>query len=80
MADAGEWRAWLEANHDESPGVWLVLAKKGTASPATLSLDQALEKAFCHGWIDSPARMRISYTKLRLGSTRPPTGIALARR
>src|ERR671919_1734430 len=72
VADAGEWRAWLEANHDESPGVWLVLAKEGTASPTTLTLDQALEEAICHGWIDSQARSRDEATSLLRYTPRRP--------
>jgi uncharacterized protein YdeI (YjbR/CyaY-like superfamily) len=32
--------------------VWLVLAKKGTTEPTSLTYGQALEEALCHGWID----------------------------
>jgi uncharacterized protein YdeI (YjbR/CyaY-like superfamily) len=39
-------------------GVWLVLAKKSTAKPTSLSYDQALEEALCHGWIDGQAGRR----------------------
>lgn len=45
-----QWRAWLEQNHETSPGVWLVL-RKGPDKP--LSYDDALEEAICFGWIDS---------------------------
>ena len=47
-----EWRTWLRGNRSKSPGVWLVLAKKGTTHPTTLSYDEALEEAICFGWID----------------------------
>ena len=50
-ADRSEWEAWLRANHDVSPGVWLLLAKKG-APRATVTQPQALEAALCFGWID----------------------------
>jgi uncharacterized protein YdeI (YjbR/CyaY-like superfamily) len=56
VADADAWRAWLDANHVESSGVWLVLAKKGTVDPTSLTYDQALEEALCHGWIDGQRR------------------------
>jgi uncharacterized protein YdeI (YjbR/CyaY-like superfamily) len=46
-----DWRAWLEAHHDESPGVWLLIAKKGSAHQ-TVSYAEALEAALCYGWID----------------------------
>jgi uncharacterized protein YdeI (YjbR/CyaY-like superfamily) len=52
VADAAEWRTWLSGHHSNSPGVWLVLAKKGTTLPTTLSYDQALEESICFGWID----------------------------
>src|SRR5262249_4516258 len=45
------WEAWLEDNHDSSPGVWLKIAKKGAPRP-TLTYAQALEIAIAYGWID----------------------------
>src|SRR5690348_10845091 len=36
----------------------LVLAKKGTTSPTSLTYDQALEDALCFGWIDGQVRRR----------------------
>jgi len=56
--DAAAWRAWLTEHHADQPGVWLVLAKKGTEKPTSLTYDQALEEALCHGWIDGQARRR----------------------
>ena len=41
-----------------SSGVWLVLAKKGTDQPTSLTYDQALDEALCHGWIDGQVRRR----------------------
>ncbi len=52
MADAVAWRAWLDENEDTSDGVWLVLAKKGTTTPTTLTYAEALDHALCSGWID----------------------------
>lgn len=46
-----EWRAWLEANHDTSPGVWLLIAKKGSGVD-TVSYSDAVDEALCFGWID----------------------------
>lgn len=45
------WRAWLEANHATSPGIWLIYYKN-TGKP-TVTYDEAVEEALCFGWIDS---------------------------
>jgi uncharacterized protein YdeI (YjbR/CyaY-like superfamily) len=56
VADVAAWRAWLEEHDEQSPGVWLRLAKKGTTEPTSLTYDEALEEALCHGWIDGQVR------------------------
>jgi len=62
VGDAGEWRSWLTAHHAHSPGVWLVLAKKGTVGPTSVSYDQALDEAICFGWIDGQLGRRDDVT------------------
>lgn len=49
--DQSEWENWLTQNGGTSTGIWLRLAKKGAGQP-TLTYEQALESALCHGWID----------------------------
>ncbi len=56
LLDAAAWRAWLNAHHMESKGLWLRLAKKGTTEPTSLTYAQALDEALCHGWIDGQVR------------------------
>jgi len=51
FADRSEWFHWLRRHHDESSGVWLLLAKKG-APRATVTQSEAVEVALCFGWID----------------------------
>jgi uncharacterized protein YdeI (YjbR/CyaY-like superfamily) len=58
VRDAAAWRVWLGEPHPEPGGVWLVLAKKGTEEPTSLTYDEALEEALCHGWIDGQVRRR----------------------
>jgi uncharacterized protein YdeI (YjbR/CyaY-like superfamily) len=58
VRDAAAWRAWLAEHHAEQDGVWLVLAKKGTVRPTSLTYDEALEEALCHGWIDGQVKRR----------------------
>jgi uncharacterized protein YdeI (YjbR/CyaY-like superfamily) len=50
-ADDAEWEAWLEANHAESPGVWVKIAKKGSGT-TTVAYPEVLDTAICFGWID----------------------------
>ncbi len=56
VPDATAWRTWLDAHEDDSDGVWLMLAKKGTTTPTSLRYDEALDEALCSGWIDGQKR------------------------
>jgi len=84
VGDAVAWREWLGENHGDPAGVWLVLAKKGTENPTSLTYDQALEEALCHGWIDGQTRRRDDATyrqrftprRKRSAWSRRNTGIA----
>jgi uncharacterized protein YdeI (YjbR/CyaY-like superfamily) len=51
FADAAEFEAWLEDNHEHHRGVWLEIAKKGSSEP-TVTYPEAIEIALCFGWID----------------------------
>ena len=62
LPDAAAWRAWLAEHHDDTAGIWLVTAKKGTPG---VSRDEALEEALCHGWIDGQARKNDDATYLQ---------------
>ena len=86
VADAARWRTWLRGHHSKSRGVWLVLAKKGTTHPTTLSYDEALDEAICFGWIDGQLGRRDNATFRRRFTprdTRSPwsqRNVALSRR
>lgn len=54
FADAEAWETWLIANAD-AKGLWLKIAKKDSGI-ATVTYDQALDVALCHGWIDGQKR------------------------
>lgn len=58
VADARAWRTWLAKHHSKSDGVWLVIAKKGTTSPTSLAIADALDEALCQGWIDGVRHAR----------------------
>jgi uncharacterized protein YdeI (YjbR/CyaY-like superfamily) len=86
VAGAAAWREWLAGNHSEATGVWLVLAKKGTTEPTSLSYDEALEEALCHGWIDGQVRRRDErtyrqrFTPRRARSAWSKRNVAIAQR
>jgi uncharacterized protein YdeI (YjbR/CyaY-like superfamily) len=74
VPDRAAWRRWLAAPGRETGGVWLVLAKKGTVRPTSLTYDEALEEALCQGWVDGQlarrddATFRRRFTPRRAGS------------
>ncbi|GAB3616067.1 YdeI/OmpD-associated family protein [Okibacterium endophyticum] len=72
--DAEAWRDWLDQHHATSTGVWVVLAKKGTTQPTSLTYAQALDEALCQGWIDGQKRSRDAATSLQRFSPRRPRG------
>ena len=54
-ATRAQWRRWLEQNHDESRGVWVVTLRKG-ASGKALAIEAAVEEALCFGWTEQRTR------------------------
>ena len=71
VTDPAALRAWLEEHHATSPGVRLVLTKKG-GSDTTITWASAVEELLCFGWIDGQAGKRDedSYT-VRITPRRP---------
>ncbi|KAH6994655.1 bacteriocin-protection, YdeI or OmpD-associated-domain-containing protein [Fusarium venenatum] len=52
FATPQEWESYLTDNHLTNPsGLWLKIAKKSCPTPS-ITYDQALDTALCHGWID----------------------------
>jgi uncharacterized protein YdeI (YjbR/CyaY-like superfamily) len=49
------FRAWIEEHQDSSPGIWLVIAKKGSGQ-TTVTYAEALDVALAYGWIDGQTR------------------------
>ena len=78
VPDAAALRAWLQAHHDTSRGVWLALGKKG-GSTTTLTWQQAVDEALCFGWIDGQARKRDEQTSCVRYTPRRPRSMWSAR-
>jgi uncharacterized protein YdeI (YjbR/CyaY-like superfamily) len=69
-----EWRAWLEQNHIQPEGIWLVTFKKHVGDKY-VSWDEVVEEALCFGWIDSlPRRLDEDRTMLWLAPRKPGSG------
>lgn len=46
------FRDWLEQNHNQCPGIWMVYNKSHVVKKG-ITYREALEEALCFGWIDS---------------------------
>ncbi|HEU0101481.1 MAG TPA: YdeI/OmpD-associated family protein [Mycobacteriales bacterium] len=73
-----DWRAWLEEHHARSPGVWLVLGRKG-GSLTTMTWATAVDEALCFGWIDGQAAKRDDVSSLQRMTPRRPRSTWSAR-
>jgi uncharacterized protein YdeI (YjbR/CyaY-like superfamily) len=54
FADQAALEAWLEAEHQSAPGLYVKLAKKGAGVPS-VNWEQMVEVLLCFGWIDGRA-------------------------
>lgn len=66
-----KWRAWLQANHDRSKGVWLVIDKKVNGQQP-LSYEEICEELVCFGWVDSRPRKLDERRSMLLCTPRKP--------
>ncbi|HVW17347.1 MAG TPA: YdeI/OmpD-associated family protein [Solirubrobacteraceae bacterium] len=51
FATHADFEAWLDMHHKLNPGIWLMIAKSGSAVPS-ITYAEAIEVALCFGWID----------------------------
>ena len=51
FATPAEFDAWLDAEHDRAPGLFVLMARKASGIPS-ITAPEAVEVALCHGWID----------------------------
>lgn len=66
-----QWRAWLVANHDTAPGVWLGSWRTATGRPRC-PYPEVVEEAICFGWIDSTVNTLDEERSLQLITRRKP--------
>ena len=55
FASPGEFRAWLEANHDREKELLVGFHKKGSGKPS-ITWPESVDEALCFGWIDGVRR------------------------
>jgi uncharacterized protein YdeI (YjbR/CyaY-like superfamily) len=55
FATAADLDAWLDENGEDSDGIWLKFAKKGSGIQSVV-YPQALDIVLCHGWIDGQTK------------------------
>ena len=68
FASATTWERWLARHHATAPGLWLLIAKKGTGV-VTVDITDAIEVVLCYGWIDG---LRHGHDARTSGSGSPP--------
>ena len=80
-----DFRAWLQANHETAPELWMGLYKRHVSSRG-LTYEQAVPEALCYGWIDSVVQRidedanRQRWTPRRRGSVWSNLNVALVER
>ncbi|HEY3744562.1 MAG TPA: YdeI/OmpD-associated family protein [Bryobacteraceae bacterium] len=68
LASLEQWERWLQSNHSQSTGVWLILNKKtARTKPAgvVFNYSDILEAAISYGWIDARRKSASSTTFLQ---------------
>jgi len=62
---------WLEQNHSQSDGIWLVRFKKSNTTQY-ISYDEIVDQLLCFGWIDSlPRKLDSERTMIRISPRNP---------
>ncbi|MFB6837984.1 YdeI family protein [Streptomyces sp. NPDC056361] len=74
FGDGKELEAWLEAHHGDTPGIWLLLAKKGSELPSPTA-DEILDGTLVYGWITGKRITRDERTYLQKITPRRPRSL-----
>ncbi|MBY0478364.1 MAG: YdeI/OmpD-associated family protein [Chitinophagaceae bacterium] len=72
--DRKAWRAWLQENHLQSTGIWLIYYKVGKSKPR-LPYNDIVEECLCFGWIDGLARKLDDERSMILITPRKPKSV-----
>lgn len=69
-----EWREWLEKNHHNSLGVWLIYYKVKNGKPS-VRYSEAVKEALCFGWIDSKVKSLDAERYMQIFTPRRPKSV-----
>jgi len=72
--DRKQWREWLEKNHHNSLGVWLIYYKVKSGKPS-IRYSEAVKKALCFGWIDSKVKSLDEERYMQIFTPRKPKSV-----
>lgn len=72
--DGKELEAWLENHHADTPGIWLLLAKKDSGLPSPTA-EEILDGTLVYGWITGKRMARDERTYLQKITPRRPRSL-----
>ncbi|WP_414577727.1 YdeI/OmpD-associated family protein [Anabaena sp. CCY 9402-a] len=68
------WREWLENNHQNYIGIWLIYYKVKSGKPS-IKYSEAVKEALCFGWIDSKVKSLDADRYLQIFTPRKPKSV-----
>jgi uncharacterized protein YdeI (YjbR/CyaY-like superfamily) len=74
FASSADWEDWLKEHHEDTSGIWIKFAKKGSGI-TSLNYAQALDGALCYGWIDGQSKSIDDVYYLQKFTSRRPKSI-----
>lgn len=75
---AADLWAWLAEHHADHPGLWVVVEKRGSATPS-VTFDELLEAGIAFGWSESTRRSNDATSYLQRFTPRRGKGTTSAR-
>ncbi|MDJ0696791.1 YdeI/OmpD-associated family protein [Mastigocoleus sp. MO_188.B34] len=73
-ANRQEWREWLEKNHSNTIGIWLIYYKVKSGK-SSVKYSEAVKEALCFGWIDSKVKSIDSERYMQIFTPRKPKSV-----
>jgi len=78
VTNRGQWRSWLDKNHDKEKEIWLIYYRKSSGKPR-IPYNDAVEEALCYGWIDSIQKgIDVEKFAQRFSKRKPTSSLSVA--